>query len=68
MDLLIRQQNRIKLTALADDCLTQFSTSEQLLSALRPRPVLAVDNQGKPYVVSTNVDFNRLVRKGIELL
>jgi hypothetical protein len=67
MDLLIRHQNRNKLTALADDCLLQFSRSEQLLHALKPRAVLAVDGEGKPYVVVENVDYNRLIRRGIEI-
>lgn len=68
MDLLIRHQNRSKLTALADDCLAQFLCSEQLLAALKPRPVLATDVCGKPFVVFGNVDYNKLLRRGVEVL
>ena len=68
MDLLIKHQNRNKLTALAEDCLSEFGASEQLARVLRPRVVLAVDSEGKPLVVLGNVEWNRLIRKAIELL
>jgi hypothetical protein len=47
MDLLIRHQNRNKLTALSDECLTVLVGSEHLLAALKPRAVLRVDSGGK---------------------
>lgn len=68
MDLLIRHQNRNKLSALADDCLLRFSTSEEVEALLRPRRVLATDAQGRPFVVAESIDYNRLIRKGIEVL
>lgn len=68
MELLIKHQNRNKLTALADDCLSRISVSDQLLRVLQPRVVLAADSEGKPFVVVGNVEWNRLIRKGIELL
>lgn len=67
MDLLIKHQNRNKLTALAEDCVSQFSVSEELLEVLRPRVVLAVDLEGKPLVLHGNVELNRLIRKAIDL-
>jgi len=51
MDLLIRHQNRNKLTALSDECLTGLVASEHLLAALKPRVVLRVDGDGKSTVV-----------------
>lgn len=68
MDLLIRHQNRNKLSALADDCLLRFSTSQEVEALLRPRPVLATDAEGRPFVVTDSVHYNRLIRKGIEVL
>jgi hypothetical protein len=43
MELLIRHQNRNKLTALVDGCMNEFSSSEHFLKALRPRAVLGCD-------------------------
>lgn len=68
MDLLIRHQNRNKLTALADECLDQFLRSEQLRAALRPKTVLAVDSEGRAVVVGASVEYNRLVRKAVEVV
>lgn len=55
MDLLIRHQNRSKLTGLADECLSEWVGSEYLLSALKPRAVLRVEADGKCALVEENI-------------
>lgn len=65
MQLLIKHLNRNKLTALADECLVQLAKS-QLTGGLRPRRVLGTQPDGRAVVLSVNVEYNRLVRKGIE--
>jgi hypothetical protein len=68
MDLLIRLQNRTKLTALTEECLNELVASEQLVGVLKPRAVLTADGQGKAQVMEQNIDYNKRVRKGLDWL
>lgn len=68
MDLLIRLQNRTKLTALTEECLNELVASEQLVGVLKPRAVLTADGQGKAQVMEQNIDYNKRVRKALDWL
>lgn len=51
MELLIRQVNRHKLQALAEDCVSGM-VGEGIVSQLHPRVVLGLEESGRPTVLS----------------
>lgn len=68
MELLIRQQSRQRLFALAEGCVREWAGSSGVLAGLRPRAVLGLDGTGAAVVLAENVAHNLRVRRVVELL
>lgn len=68
MDLIIRSQNRKKITNLSDQFIEAYIESEDHKELLNPKIVLDLDSDQKPITIAENVKYNRNLREYIEFI
>lgn len=68
MELMIRNQNKKKITNITDAFIQKYLESPQHQAILKPRPVLGLDHDQKPIILHKNVEYNKSLKAYVDFI
>lgn len=68
MELVVRNQNKKKLSNLTQNFIQKYLSSDQHEKMLKPKPVLKLDQQHKPVIINESIEENKKLKKYVEFI